>query len=129
MAGKLMHAIGKFTAIIMPFQAPVAAAWSNPQFWPSIIAAVVGVGIVDIASYMRRIIPTAVVVGIIIVDRRRPYRQVNSCAAAATLDMNHMIPGAFVGLERGLPARFGMGHWRNAKETDRQQASRQNGCE
>ena len=93
----------------------------------SIIAAVVGVGIVDIAPYMRRIIPAAVVVGIIIVDVAWTYRQVNSWIAATRSDLNLLNLGAFAGLQNS--ARFGIGRWRHMEKTDRQQASHQNRCE
>jgi hypothetical protein len=89
-------------------------------------SAVVVVGIVDVASYMRGIMTAAVVVGILTVDRGWTYRQVNSYAAAITFDLDHITPGAFAGLHKGLPARFGIGHRRNAEETGRQQASHQN---
>src|SRR3990172_10605077 len=77
---------------------------------------------------MRRIITAAVVVGIIIVDIARTYRQVNPWAAATTFDLNKIIPGAFAVFQKGRHCRCGIGHWRNAEEADRQQAS-QNRCE
>jgi hypothetical protein len=95
----------------------------------STITAVV-VRIVDIASYMRRIVTAAVVVGIITIDRAWTYRQRNACAVATRFDRNHMTPDAFAGLQIGPPVRVGsIGRWRNAEEADRQQASHQNRCE
>jgi hypothetical protein len=76
-------------------------------------------GIVDIPPYMRRIITAAVVVGIIIVDISRTYRQVNPWAAATTFAPQHIILGAFAGFQNGFPRRCGTGHRRNAEETDR----------
>jgi hypothetical protein len=95
----------------------------------TISAVVVVVGIVDVAPYMRRIMTAAVVVGIIIVDIAWTDRQVNPYAAAGTFDLNYMTPDALAGLQIGSSPRFGIGHWRNAKNTDRQRACHQIGCE
>src|SRR5262245_49290193 len=86
------------------------------------------VGIVDITPYRHRIMTAAVVVGIITVDRAWTYGQENSWAAGTRFDRNHIIPDVFAGLHKGAPARFRIGPWRNAEETDRQQASHQNRC-
>src|SRR5262245_26001112 len=93
---------------------------------PSLTITAVVVGIVDIAPYVRRIMTAAVVVGIIAVDRAWTYRQVNSWAARTRSDRNHRTPDVLAGLVIGPPARVGSGHWRNADETHRQQASHQN---
>jgi len=93
----------------------------------STITAVV-VRIVDIAPYVRRIMTAAVVVGIITIDLAWTYRQMNSRATRS--DRNHMTPDTFAGFHIEPPIRLGrIGHWRNAEETDRQQASHQHGCE
>jgi hypothetical protein len=57
---------------------------------------------------MRRIMTAPEVVGPIIGEIARSYRQ---WAAATILDLNHMIPGAFAGLQKGLPGRCGIRHW------------------
>jgi hypothetical protein len=80
----------------------------------------VGIAIVDIAAPdMLRVKPAAVVVRIIVGEIVRTYRQVEPSTAAATLDLNHIIPGTFTGLEKGRPGRCGIGHWRDGEETDR----------
>jgi hypothetical protein len=107
---------------------PLEAGRSRTSNIASTITAVV-VGIVDIAPYMCRIMTAAVVIGIITVDRAWTYRQVNSWAAATTFDHDHISPGAFAGLQNGLPARFRIGHWRNADEANRQHTRHQNRCE
>jgi hypothetical protein len=69
---------------------------------------VVRITIVDIArTDMRRIITAVVVIGPIIGEIARSYRQVRPWAAATMLDLNHIIPGAFAGLQKGLPGRCG----------------------
>jgi hypothetical protein len=88
---------------------------------------VVVVRIVDITSYMGRIITAAVVVGIIIVDVARTYREVNPPTADTTFELDHVSGDAFAGLQQAALSRSGSGIRRNAKETDRQQASRQRG--
>src|SRR5882672_517715 len=108
---------------------PLAARCSRTSIKASTITAV-GVGIVDIAPYMRRIMTAAVVVGIVTVDLTWTYRQENSCAVATRFDRNHMTPDVLAGLQIEPPTGVGsIGHWRNAEEADRQQASRQHGCE
>ena len=69
---------------------------------------VVRITIVDIArSDMRRKITAVVVVGPIIGEIARSYRQVRPWAAATMLDLNHIIRGAFAGLHKVLPGRCG----------------------
>jgi Chaperone of endosialidase len=76
---------------------------------------VVWITIVDIAwTDMRRIMTAAEVVGPIIGLIARSYRQVRPWAAATMLDLNHIIPGAFAGLQKGLPGRCGLGLWGKA---------------
>jgi hypothetical protein len=60
----------------------------------------VRIAIIDIArtADARRIMTAVVVVGIIIGEIARSYRQVRPSAAATILDLNHIIPGAFAGL-------------------------------
>jgi hypothetical protein len=43
----------------------------------------------------------------------------------ATFSPDNAVPGDFTGLQ-GLPARFGIGHRRNAEETGRQRGNDQN---
>src|SRR5262245_42564440 len=92
----------------------------------SAVSAVV-VGIVDIAPDMRRIVTAAVVVGIVTVDGARTYRQGNAWATGTRSDRNHTTFDDLGGLQIGPPVCVGSGGWRNAEETDRQQASHQNG--
>src|SRR5262245_59386050 len=92
----------------------------------STVSAVV-VGIVDIAPDMRRIVTAAVVVRIITVDGGRTYRQGNAWATGTRSDRNHGIFDALGGLQIGPALCVGSGRRRNAEETDRQQASHQNG--
>ncbi len=69
---------------------------------------VVRITIVDIArTDMRRIMTAVVVVGPIIGEIARSYRQVRPWAAATMLDLNHIIRGAFAGLHKVLPGRCG----------------------
>ena len=69
---------------------------------------VVRITIVDIArTDMRRIITAVVVIGPIIGEIARSYRQVRPWAAATMLDLNHIIRGAFAGLHKVLPGRCG----------------------
>jgi hypothetical protein len=60
------------------------------------------VGIVDIATYMCRIITAAVVIGIIIVDRGGTYRQMNFYTAKTTFEaafgVDNITRGDFAGL-------------------------------
>ena len=56
---------------------------------------------------MRRIMTAVVVVGPIIGEIARSYRHVRPWAAATILDLNHIVPGAFAGLQKGLPGRCG----------------------
>lgn len=80
--------------------------------------------IVDIArTDVRRVMPAVVVVGPIIGEIARSYGQVRPWGAATILDLDHIFPGAFAGLQNGLPGRCGVPH------TDRQKASYQNRCE
>jgi hypothetical protein len=111
-----MPAIGRVKTSI-PFERPeppITALFGrigNAFVTGIIIIWVVGLEIiVDIAPYMRRIMTAAVVIGIIIVDIGRPYRQVNPYAAAATVDLNYIVPGAFAGVQQGLPGRRRIGH-------------------
>jgi hypothetical protein len=68
-----------------------------------------GITIVDIAwTNMRRVITTAVVIGIIIGDIR-DYRQVKPMAVSAISDLYHIIAGDFAGMQKGLPGRRGIG--------------------
>jgi len=53
----------------------------------------------------------AEVVGPIIGLIARSYRQVRPWAAATMLDLNHIISGAFAGVQKELPDPCGIGHW------------------
>jgi ABC-type branched-subunit amino acid transport system ATPase component len=76
---------------------------------------VVRITIVDIArTDIRRIMTTVIVIGPIIGEIARSYRQVRPWAAATMLDLNHIISGAFAGLQKGLPGRCCIGHWGKA---------------
>ena len=54
---------------------------------------------------MRRIMTAVVVVWPIIGEIARGYGQVRPWATAM-LDLNHIIPGAFAGVQKGLPDPF-----------------------
>jgi hypothetical protein len=54
---------------------------------------------------------------------------VNPSTTGTTFELDHIIPGDFAALQKGPLGRSGIGHRRNAEETDRQQASHQDGCE
>jgi len=72
----------------------------------------VRITIVDISrTDMRRIMTAVVVVWPIIGEIARGYRQVRPWAAATMLDLNHIIPGAFAGVQKELPDPCGIGHW------------------
>ena len=82
-------------------------AWAAVS-WMITASVGVRITIVDIArTDMRRIMTAVVVVGPIIGEIARSYRQVRPWAAATMLDLNHIIPGAFAGLQKGLPGRCG----------------------
>jgi hypothetical protein len=100
----LVTPIGDASAV--PFRASAAVS-------RIIIAFVVVDGImIDVArTYMRRIVTAAVVVGIIISEIGRTYTQLKPWAVATMFDLNHIIPGAFGGIQKGLPGRRGIGHW------------------
>src|SRR5262245_39728917 len=66
----------------------------------------------------------AVIVGIVISEIARRYRQVKPGAAVTMLDLNHIVPRGFAGLQRDLRGRCGI--WADASQTDYQQASRHN---
>ena len=84
----------------------------------------VRITIVDIAGTdMRRIMPAVVIVGPIIGEIARSYRQVRPWGAATMLDLDHIVPGAFAGFQNGLPGGCG------APYNDGQQASHQHRCE
>jgi hypothetical protein len=69
----------------------------------------VRITIVDIArTDMRRIMTAVVIVGPIIGEITRSYRQVRPWAVATMLDLNHIISGAFAGLHEVLPGRCGI---------------------
>src|SRR5262245_24375107 len=93
----------------------------------STISAVV-VGIVNITSDVRRIVTAAVVVGIFAVDGTWTDRQGNSRAAGTRFDRNDLAPDVLAGLQNGLLAGCGIDWWRDAEQTDCQQANHQNRC-
>jgi hypothetical protein len=92
-AQRLRRPIGAYTAVSLIITAS---------------SVVVRVTVVDIArTDMRRIMTAVVVVGPIIGEIARSYRQVRPWAAATMLDLNHIIRGAFAGLHKVLPGRCG----------------------
>jgi hypothetical protein len=107
---------------------PVGASAAVSRIIPALVV-VEGIAIVDKArAYMGRIIAAAVVVGVIIVEIAWSYGQVKPRAAAAILDLNHIVPNVYAGIQKGRAGRYRAGSRRDAKEADRQQASRQNRC-
>jgi hypothetical protein len=72
---------------------------------------VVRITIVHISGTdMPRIITAVVVVWPIIGEIARSYGQVRPWAATTMLDLNHINPGAFAGVQKGLPDPCGIGH-------------------
>src|SRR5688572_22586917 len=76
----------------IPARPSTAESSGTPTMTPT-ITPVIAVWIIDISPYMGRIITTAVVVGIVIVDATRSYRQVNPDAADRTFDLQPVIAG------------------------------------
>jgi hypothetical protein len=66
------------------------------------------------------IITAVVVIRPIIGEIARSYGQVRPWATATMLDLNHIIPGAFAEVQKGLPDPCGISHWGKAPRTDRQ---------
>jgi hypothetical protein len=86
-----------------------------------IVTASVGVRItiIDIArTDMRRVMTASEIVGPVIGAIARSERKVGPWAPTTILDLHHNIPGAFVGLQKRLPGRCGVGHWDKAPQTD-----------
>src|SRR5262245_41565863 len=66
----------------------------------------------------------AVIVGIVVSEIARSYRQVKPRAAVTLLDLDQIVPRAFAGLQHDLRGRCGI--WADASQTGNQQASRHN---